>query len=231
MTGPSTQIPIDLAGPPSFEAADFVPTPANETAARFLDLWPDWGNVGAILVGPAGAGKSHLATMLAARIDGATLLPLCDLTEDHLQTHGNAALLVLDHEDGKPFDETALFHLINHFRQADRPTARLLILARNAPQEWGATLPDVLSRLAAFDLVRIDQPDDFSLEVLLQKLFADRQVTIDPAVIAYMLRRMPRSYHAAREIVARMDRIGLARKSKLSRTVAAAALDELEAAQ
>ncbi len=220
-SGGPRQIPIDLAPDPSFAAADFVPTPSNEVALAFLDRWPDWPQVGAVLVGPAGAGKSHLAAMLAGRAGAAvTRLDALDGL-DH-----DSDLIILDHQEGGTFDEEALFHLINALRLSDHPCGRLLILSRQQPAQWGLRLPDLLSRLNALDLVRIEPPDDFSLMVVLRKLFADRQVSVDDAVIDYLLRRMPRSYQAAHRIVHLMDQAGLAEKKRLPRALAANVLEQ-----
>ncbi len=215
------QIPIDLAPAASFAAEDFVQTPSNEVAVAFLDRWPNWPQVGAVLVGPDGAGKSHLAAILGERA-GVQPLPLKQLD----QVDKGADLIILDHAEGGAFDEEGLFHLINHLRLSDRPQGRLLLLSRDEPKHWALHLPDLLSRLNALDLVRINPPDDFSLMVLLHKLFADRQVSIDDSVIDYLLRRMPRSYEAARRIVSLMDETGLAEKRKLTRSTAAKALEK-----
>lgn len=215
------QIPIDLAPAPSFAADDFVPTPSNQIALAFMDKWPDWPQVGAILVGPAGAGKSHLASIIAERAATAIqqLASIAAIDKD-------ADLIILDCGEGGAFDEETLFHLINHLRLSDRPTGRLLLLTCEEPKQWALRLPDLLSRLNALDLVRIDPPDDFSLMVVLHKLFADRQVSVDDSVIDYLIRRMPRSYQAAHHIVHLMDHAGLAQKKRLTRAIAAQALTD-----
>lgn len=228
-TASPSQFTIDFADPPSFKAEDFVPTPSNEVAVQFLDKWPDWAQVGAILIGPEGAGKSHLAAILQDKLSDAVTINLSDVSAKTISDYGNVQLLILDHQSGGEFDEEALFHVINHFRQKEPARARLLILSRQAPIQWGLHLPDLLSRLSAFDMIRIDPPDDFSLEVLLNKLFADSKINVDQSVIAYLLKRMPRSYQAAHEIVKAIDQVSLARKSKPSRTIAAKVLDDLDA--
>ncbi|HYW33711.1 MAG TPA: hypothetical protein VE872_01030, partial [Candidatus Bathyarchaeia archaeon] len=68
------------------------------------------------------------------------------------------------------------------------------------------------SRLAAMPAVRIDPPDEVLVEGLLVKLFADRQLAVQPEVVAYLVRRMERSFEAVRRTVARLDRESLARR-------------------
>jgi len=53
------------------------------------------------------------------------------------------------------------------------------------------------------------------------KLFADRQVEVEPHVVQFLVRRIERSLSAAMEAVARLDRVALERKCRVSRALAA----------
>jgi chromosomal replication initiation ATPase DnaA len=64
--------------------------------------------------------------------------------------------------------------------------------------------------------VTIHPPDETLLAAILIKQFADRQIRVGEDVIAYVLPRMERSFAAAREIVARADRLALVEKSRIS---------------
>ncbi|MBN2758922.1 MAG: chromosomal replication initiator DnaA, partial [Rhodobacteraceae bacterium] len=64
-------------------------------------------------------------------------------------------------------------------------------------------------------------PDDALLAAVLEKLFADRQVTIPDTLIPYLLPRMERSLAAAQALVARLDREALARGRPIGRSLAA----------
>ena len=63
------------------------------------------------------------------------------------------------------------------------------------------------------------------------KLFGDRQVAVDPKVIAYLVQRMERSPEEAVALVDLTDRLALARASAITRRIAAAALAERGVAQ
>ena len=39
---------------------DFLVTASNSAAVALIDQWPNWPSYGAIIIGPAGSGKSHL---------------------------------------------------------------------------------------------------------------------------------------------------------------------------
>ena len=79
-----------------------------------------------------------------------------------------------------------------------KPGAYVLITARTWPESWGVALPDLASRLSAEQRRwRLNEPDDALLRVVLVKLFADRQLMVDPTVIDYIVLRMERSLAAA----------------------------------
>src|SRR5476649_331533 len=60
--------------------ADFIAAPGNERALAFLESWPSWPALAAVLHGPAAAGKSHLVQIWAA-LSGAAVITAADLVE------------------------------------------------------------------------------------------------------------------------------------------------------
>ena len=75
-------------------------------------------------------------------------------------------------------------------------------------------------------MTRIDAPDDTLLSAVLIKLFADRQIAVTPALIAYVMPRMDRSFAAARALVTALDAAALARGTGVTRALAATVLDK-----
>jgi chromosomal replication initiation ATPase DnaA len=200
------QLPLDLGHRASFGGDDFLVAPCNEAAVAWLDRWPDWPGPALALWGPAGCGKSHLGHVFQAR-SGARLIQPSELAEGSLTSlAGGNGELALD--GAPPVDERALLHLYNLL--AER-RGHLLVLSREAPARWRVGLADLASRLAAMPAIRIDPPDEILIEGLLVKLFADRQLAVQPEVVAYLVRRMERSFEAVRRTVERLDRESLAR--------------------
>ena len=66
------------------------------------------------------------------------------------------------------------------------------------------------------------------MEAVLTKLFSDRQLAVEPTLIAYIARRLDRSLDAARALVAALDREALARGKQVTRAMAAEALGRRE---
>lgn len=217
------QLPLDLAHDEAKSRDDLVVGPSNAQAVALVDNWPDWPAPIAVLAGPAGSGKSHLAEVWREASNAAALAP-GRLGPEAAEAASRGPVLI-DDVDAGLIDETGLFHLINAVRQAD---TALLMTARRFPAAWGVTLPDLASRLKAAATVEIHEPDDFLLAAVTTKLFADRQVEVDPHVVQFLVRRIERSLSSAIEAVARLDRAALERKTRITRALAAQVVEAME---
>jgi chromosomal replication initiation ATPase DnaA len=210
------QLAFNLPVTEAFRREDFYASPANAAALHAVQ---DPAVTRLLLVGPPGSGKTHLAHIWARAV-GAEFIALSDLP-DRIATLPTTARVVIDGADAAPRDETALFHLHNLLGAA----GRLLLTATTPPRDWGLRLPDLLSRVQAMPMARLDPPDDALLSAVLVKLFADRQITVPPNLIAYLTTRMERSIAAARSLVAALDDQALADARPVSRALAAEVLD------
>ena len=219
------QLAFDLPSRPLLRRADFVVTPVNALVLAAQDEWGGWPLGKMLLVGPSGSGKSHLAQIWAANC-GAQVIAEWDLARLDLGTLPEMPICLEDAEaiGGRSDAEQALFHL--HNLQAERGQP-LLITAASPPRDWGLRLPDLVSRMQACALTRLDPPDDALLSALLAKLFADRQIAVGPALIPYLIGRMDRSFAAAQALVADLDARALAAGRPITRALAADALDSL----
>ncbi len=212
---PPRQLPLDLEPMVGYSLDDLIVTAANAQACAFVSSWPEWPSHVAVLSGPPGSGKTHLASIWADAARAVTLDAANASVE--LGQRGSGSFLLED-ADRADLDQTSLFHRINAVRETG---SWLLLTARRFPPSWGITLPDLSSRLKAATVVEIGEPDDHLLAGVITKLFADRQVDVDPAVVQFLVRRMERSLSAANDLVARLDRAALERKSPITRSLAA----------
>lgn len=220
------QLPLDLGHTPGFSRDDLVVSQANAQAVALVDRWPDWPAPVVVLAGPAGSGKSHLATIWRDMSDAVTL-KASDI-EAHVGVLDPVRPVVIDDADLGRLDQNGLFHLINQVRGAG---STLLLTARRFPGAWGVTLPDLASRLKAAATVEIDEPDDLLLAGVITKLFADRQIEVDPAVVQFLVRRIERSLSTAISIVERLDRAALEQKTRITRALAADVLNAMDDGQ
>ena len=65
----SQQLTFDMPSQPALGRGDFFVSPANAAAVEAIQSWHDWPQGKLILVGPKGAGKTHLAHVWAAMCD------------------------------------------------------------------------------------------------------------------------------------------------------------------
>ena len=215
------QLAFALPHAESFAREDFLQGSSNAAALRLIEQWPDWPDRVLALVGPEGAGKSHLAAIWA-EIAGARRVSARALGETNLIGALATGALVIEDAPAR-LDERALFHLLNLIREEE---AFLLITAQAAPGRWGVALPDLASRLRAVPTVALSAPDDALLRAVLVKLFADRQLGVDSSLVSYLTTRIERSFAAARAAVETLDREALRMQRPVTRALAAELLRE-----
>jgi chromosomal replication initiation ATPase DnaA len=227
--GASGQLAFDFPHCPSFADTDFLIAPCNAEAVAWVERWPKWPGPALALVGPPGSGKSHFATIFAARAGAVPLAADRLVGLDPIKALGDARAAVVDGAENVIAGRDAaegLFHLYNRLSATG---GHLLLTGRLAPARWPTTLPDLASRLATAAVAEIAAPDDALLAAILSKLFADRQLRPAAEVIRYILTRAERSPAALAAIVGDLDRRALAGGRAVTVALAADALRDIGA--
>ena len=219
------QLIFDMPHRDALGEEDFLVSQSNAAAVALIDRWPDWPVRAAVISGPPGSGKSHLAHVWQAK-SGAHLLKAHEIDRQNVPDVAAHGAVAVEDLDKGPIDEQALFHLLNLVREQK---IHVLFTSAIRPGDLPIRLPDFSSRLKAIPLAEIAAPDDALLSAVLVKLFSDRQLAVEPAVIAYCLVRMERSMDFARRLVAGIDTLGLTMQRAVTRALAAKALDQLGA--
>ncbi|HEY4200114.1 MAG TPA: hypothetical protein VGM83_06100 [Devosiaceae bacterium] len=212
--GPPGQLALELGHTPSHAEQDFLVGEGNELGYAHVMAFPDWPGPLTLITGPAKSGKSHLARIWADR-SGAQM-PEPEALADLAQS-GGIVPLVIEDVDRRGYDEAALFHLLNQSMRAWRP---LLMTAREPVSGWPYRTDDVRSRARLASSFTMALTDDIQLSQMFVKLFGDRQVAVDPKIIRYLVARMERSPEEATVLAERLDRLALARGSRISRSLA-----------
>ena len=191
---------------------DFLVADSNAEAVSWIDRWPDWPAPALTVWGPAGSGKTHLAHVWRARSGAVTVPPAVLAGSNPVNLLGGRSHLVIDGAESA-VDELALLHLYNLLAGQG---GSLLLTAAAPPSRWDLRTADLASRLAAGPAVAIRPPDDRLLEAVLAKQFADRQIEIGQEVLDLLLRRIERSFAAARRAVDILDRAALAGRRRIT---------------
>lgn len=221
----SKQLSFDLPAKTALGREDFFVSPANATAVGMVENWAAWPNRKLALIGPTGAGKTHLAHVWA-EIASAQIVPASSLTTLDIPSLASSNVAIEDVAQiaGQADAEQALFHLHNLVLAEG---GSLLFTAHFPPSRWGLALPDLKSRMEGTASVIVETPDDDLLAAVLMKLFADRQISPTPETLPYLLRRIDRSFDMARRVVSALDAAALSEGREINRKLAGEVLDAM----
>jgi len=213
------QYTLSLPFEESMGLADFFVSDSNKDACAWvLDRAPaSWPGHALVLWGEAGAGKTHLLSIWAERLNAARVtLGDTNVLETLTSGAATAQAFALDDADqavGVRAHEEWLQHFFNATKAANAP---LLLTAQKPPAQWGLGLRDIETRLKSCPVARINAPDDALREGLLIKMFADRQLHVESGVVTYLAARLERTGTALRAAVDALDKAALEKGRKIS---------------
>lgn len=191
-TNPLEQLPLQLSKEVNYDVDNFIQSPSNALAYDYLTRWPNWNALGVVIVGPPYAGKTHLAhlwqKLSKARFLERTLL---DQLKETLSFEEGKRFILEDMERHLPQEEAFLFHLFNQLKSEG---GSLLITAKSKPSQWNIGLKDLSSRLATLPVFEIQEPDDLLFVSVLTKHFSEYQMKVDPKVLDFILKHVPRTF-------------------------------------
>lgn len=215
--------PIAFETTPSLSEADFIRSDSNAEAYDAVLSDNDWPDGRLIMTGPAKSGKTHLAKIWCQQT-GAELIECGELTQEIIETsRGRHLAVIRSHQCVENSNnELLMFHLLNAMVESG---GSLMLTSSKRPVLWKVRLPDLKSRIEGSRLVSIHQPDDFLLKALIIKLLADRQISVAPNVIDYILPRIERTYCAVENLISEMDQRSLIKGQTITRSIAASSLN------
>lgn len=197
-----SQIALPLEQSPSAEDDGYLVTAANAEVHRQLQHWRDWSHHTMILIGPEASGKTSMAAAFETESGGLCL------------------------DDASGIEDTAIFHLWNRANSEKKP---LLLLSEKPVADWGISLSDLKSRLAASLHLEIGPPDQAMIDGLFQKYFAIRGLTISEDTLRYLEKRMIRSYAMVQKMAQKMDALAIETKKPINLAIAKLALEFFDA--
>jgi len=194
-------------------------------AVQFIEqfLAPSQPQLPLYLFGASGSGKSHLlyAACVHAQELGLTsqLLALDDFRQysprlfDGLEQLDLVCLDNIQAIAGDSHWQVALFDLYNRMVEQGK---RLLIVADEAPQQLGITLPDLVSRLQACTIFQLRLLSDDDKQKLLQQKARLRGIELPDEVARFLLNRQQREIRALVAILDKLDKASIVHQRKLT---------------
>jgi chromosomal replication initiation ATPase DnaA len=206
----SGQLVFPFGIEPALGHEDFILAPCNEQAVRFIGRWPDWPARAAVLHGPAGSGKTHLAAIWRKAAE-AGCISARDLVPGALASSAGAWVIEdVDRDEPTPARDRALLELM------ERPKGVALLTGRAPPSEWPVAIADLKSRFQSLIAFAMWAPDEALLRALVAKHFADRQLEVPQAVITRIVTQVERTPGAIAAFVARADSKALSEKRAIT---------------
>jgi DnaA-homolog protein len=217
----SAQLPLAFRPGQDQRFIDFLGQDAVRAAIEQLS--EGQGRHDIILVGAAGAGKTHLLRAAAGHAlatgRSAAYLPMAKLVPmlpDVMADFEGHALVCIDDVQalaGNREAEIALFHFFNRARAAD---CRLLFAAEAMPAALGLVLPDLVSRLEQGLRLSLDVLDEHGKRQVIARRAGNRGLQIDDAVLDYLFTRVSRDLHTLSAVLDRLDQASLAAQRRLT---------------
>ncbi len=198
---------------------------ANRDAARLLTEWRSWPNGALALIGPMGAGKTHLALAWALEAGARQISPLAapdDAAAIFTEAQGR---LFIDGLDGER-DEAMLWRVLDLARTRG---GAVLLVAEQAPADWPVAIADLRSRLNALAIARLGEPDEALMEVVLRRICREQFIQLSDDAARYLARRLPRTFAAAHRLAAALDADLVRGARPVSRRAAEKALEKVQA--
>lgn len=172
-------------------------------AVGAIRRWRHWPGGQLALVGEACSGKTRLLQFWASEAHAAVVTgeALASADIDEIAKLSVRALAVDDADSVQA--GLGLLAALNLCRDHGVP---VLMAGSREPAGWFSKPPDLVSRLAAMPVARIDGPDDDTLAMRLREECVRRYLILPEESVTYLAARMERSWRAVSLVADQVER-------------------------
>lgn len=178
--------------PNHYNISDFIVTKSNKNAYNAITNWPKkWGilpfqNV-LLITGQEKSGKTYLAYLWKKKSNAIFISEKIISDENLIHDYDNYDALIIDDID--KIEEKKLLHLFNWTSENNK----FLLLTANS-KKISRELPDLESRLKSVNVISIDLPDDYMMEVLISRHCHNLQLHLPKNIIYHLIQILPRNF-------------------------------------
>ena len=173
-----------------FYDQDFFVSKNNFSAFKLIESWPNWPGKWLNIFGESGSGKTHLAKILERKIGQAKLIDAKNIKNNTIEELNDIDCLIIDRFNNN-IDENIFYSVLNQSKQLDK---YLLINSSTSIKNTTFSLNDLKSRISSFIFIGIELPTDDLLKVIITKTLSEKQITISPKLINFIINNIERSY-------------------------------------
>lgn len=184
---------------------DYYVSSNNYSAFKLIEEWPVWPGKWLNIFGDKGSGKTHLSKILENKIKNSRLISASKIDNNIIQDFNSLDCLIIDDFDNN-IDEKLFYTIFNYSKQLDN---YILINSMNSIKNFNFKSEDLRSRINSFVFIGIELPTDDILKVLITKIFSDKQVSVSPKLIDFIINNVDRSYQKMSRFIKEIDELSL----------------------
>ena len=188
-----------------YYAQDFFVSSNNFSAFKLIDSWPNWPGKWLNIFGDNGSGKTHLSKILEKKINRTELIQAKNIDGKIVTKLNKIDCLIIDNFENN-IEKELFFTILNQSKQLEN---YLLINSLTSIKYFSYDLKYLKSRINSFIYIGIDLPTDDLLKVIITKTLSDRQITISPKLINFIINNTERSYEKMFKFLKDIDELSL----------------------
>ena len=188
-----------------FFEEDFFVSTNNFAAYKLIDSWPSWPGKWVNIFGENGSGKTHLSKILEKKIKKTRIIKAENISNKLIEELNNLDCLIID-EFKNNIDEGTFYSILNQSKQLDN---YILINTLTSIKVNNFDLKDLRSRINSFIFIGIELPTDNLLRAIITKTLSDKQISINPKLIDYIIKNIERSYENVFKFLKDVDELSL----------------------
>ena len=201
---------------------DFFISSNNFSAYKLIESWPAWPGKWLNIFGASGSGKTHLAKILEKKIDKVKLVEAKNINNDTIYDLDSCNCLIIDNFDNN-IDEKLFYSILNQSKQLDN---FILINSNESIQNLRFDLKDLRSRINSFLYIGIELPTDDLLKVIISKSLSDKQISINPKILDFIINNVERSYEKMFKFLKEVDELSLSTGKSININLIKKVLDQ-----
>ena len=184
---------------------DFFVSTNNFSAFKLIESWPNWPGKWLNIFGENGSGKTHLSKILEKKYKRTKLVDARKVSNKIIEDLNILDCLIIDNFENN-IEEDLFYSILNQSKLLEN---YILINSRVSINKNNFILKDLISRVKSFIFIGIELPTDDLLKVFISKILSDKQISINPKLLNFIINNVERSYEKMFKFLKELDELSL----------------------